>query len=335
VDGTLTGGGTVGTVTVTNGGRLAPGSSTSRLSTGNIVLNAGSIFDIHVNQVPGYDMEQLVVAGTVNLGDATLQASAGYFQSNQVFKIIDNDGTDSVTGTFSGLPEGATVSLNGSIFTISYVGGDGNDVTLTAPTVAGPQAPVVTSVVLDEGTGGIINGIDGTKQRSEVRRIRVTFSESVTFSGAVANAFSLNRSATSLATPAGGTGTVSIVANPATGPASSVTLTFGAGTFVDATASLQDGIYNFSIVASQVSGAAGNLNGSGYGAGSNYSIAGSYANKWFRFYGDYNADGNVDQVDYLKFRDALAGGPNRIFDFDNNGEVDQVDYLRFKQNISG
>jgi hypothetical protein len=47
------------------------------------------------------------------------------------FTNIDNDGADAVIGTFNGLPEGATVhSLNG-LTQISYVGGDGNDVTLT------------------------------------------------------------------------------------------------------------------------------------------------------------------------------------------------------------
>jgi hypothetical protein len=45
--------------------------------------------------------------------------------------IIDNDGTDPVTGTFAGLPEGASVVGEGWLFRISYTGGTGNDVTLT------------------------------------------------------------------------------------------------------------------------------------------------------------------------------------------------------------
>jgi hypothetical protein len=50
--------------------------------------------------------------------------------------IINNDGTaDPVTGTFNGLPEGATIlNFLGSPLkaTITYTGGDGNDVVLTA-----------------------------------------------------------------------------------------------------------------------------------------------------------------------------------------------------------
>src|SRR5205814_1972187 len=53
------------------------------------------------------------------------------------YMIIKNDGSDSITGTFNGLPEGATITApNGRTFKITYQGGDGNDVVLfnnTAP----------------------------------------------------------------------------------------------------------------------------------------------------------------------------------------------------------
>ena len=42
-----------------------------------------------------------------------------------------NDGSDAVSGTFAGLAQGATTDIGGNAFTISYVGGDGNDVVLT------------------------------------------------------------------------------------------------------------------------------------------------------------------------------------------------------------
>jgi hypothetical protein len=52
--------------------------------------------------------------------------------TNSVFTLIDNDGTDPVIGTFNGLPEGATVTVGPASYTISYVGGSGNDVVLVA-----------------------------------------------------------------------------------------------------------------------------------------------------------------------------------------------------------
>lgn len=48
----------------------------------------------------------------------------------QVFTIIRNTGSP-VAGTFTNLPEGATIQAGGYVFRISYTGIDGNDVTLT------------------------------------------------------------------------------------------------------------------------------------------------------------------------------------------------------------
>ncbi|MFL5327468.1 MAG: M36 family metallopeptidase [Gemmataceae bacterium] len=334
VDGTLGGSGSVGTTTVTGTGKVAPGNSPGQLTTGNIAFNSGSVFSVELNGPNvGSDYDQLVVNGTVNLGGATLSPSLGYSPaSNQVFKIIDNDGTgDAVTGTFNGYIEGATVVIGGVNFTISYQGGDGNDVTLTRQAAAPP--PTVASVLLDEGSGNAnIGGVDGTAQRSEVRRIVVTFSEAVNFTGGVAGAFSLSRSGTS--SSSGSAGPVGLVANPTNGPASSVTITFTGG-FADSTGSLVDGLYNFSIDAQQVSGAGGKLNGSGAGAGTDYTVTGTTANKWFRYYGDQNGDGTVDQTDYLVFRNALAGGPSSVFDYQNSLDVDQTDYLEFRNRLAG
>ncbi|MFL5327753.1 MAG: beta strand repeat-containing protein [Gemmataceae bacterium] len=332
VAGTLGGSGIAGTVTVISTGAVSPGSSPGKLSTGNIGFNSGSIFSVELNGPnAGTNYDQLAVLGTVTLGGATLQGTVGFLPTGgQQFIIIDHQLPGDVTGTFNGYAEGATVVLSGLAFTISYKGGDGNDVTLTRQSA---PAPTVLSVVLDEGTGNTnINGINGTTQRSEVRHIIVTFSEAVNFTGPTAAAFSLSRSNAS--TSPGLTGPVTLVTNPATGPASSVTITF-TGAFADSTGSLVDGVYNFSIDASKVSGAGGQLNGSGGGANTNYTVTGTTANKWYRYYGDQNADGTVDQTDYLVFRNALAGGPNSVFDYQNSGDVDQTDYLEFRNRLAG
>jgi autotransporter-associated beta strand protein len=83
---------------------------------------------------PGVTVAQDVEAamtlnGTLDLGGATLQlVRSSSYNYGAVYKIIDNKSTKPVTGTFANLPEGATVA---SRYVISYVGGDGNDVTLT------------------------------------------------------------------------------------------------------------------------------------------------------------------------------------------------------------
>jgi hypothetical protein len=78
---------------------------------------------------------RLDVTGTVNLGGASLVGSlkSGFLggTAGTQYTIINNDGADAVVGTFAGLAQGATVNIGGKNFTISYIGGTGNDVVLT------------------------------------------------------------------------------------------------------------------------------------------------------------------------------------------------------------
>ncbi|MFL5331584.1 MAG: beta strand repeat-containing protein [Gemmataceae bacterium] len=180
------------------------------------------------------------------------------------------------------------------------------------------QPPTVTAVTFG----------DGTPQRSLVKQLIVTFSEPVSFMGDVTAAFTVHRSGTN-----GTIGDVALSANPATGPASSVTITFSGA--LTENASLVDGLYNLIIGAAQVSGTGGALDGNSDGiAGGDYTVTGTTANKFFRLYGDQNGDATTDQTDYLVFRNALSAGPSSIFDFDNSGDVDQIDYLQFRNRIA-
>ncbi len=69
--------------------------------------------------------------------------------------IINNDGTDPVSGTFLNLAEGGVITSNGKSFLITYRGGDGNDVVLYAglPTYAFSAS----SYSVTEGNSGITN----------------------------------------------------------------------------------------------------------------------------------------------------------------------------------
>src|SRR5262249_45335178 len=143
--GTLAGTGTVGSVTVNSGGTLSPGTSPGILTTDDLTLNDGSTLTIELNGPPvGTQYAQVNVTGTVTVLSATLHVVLGFTPSaGQVFTIINNDSTDPVVGAFAGLAEGAILSVGGALFTLSYEGGDGNDVTLTALT---PFAPTTFTV---------------------------------------------------------------------------------------------------------------------------------------------------------------------------------------------
>jgi len=71
----------------------------------------------------------LTMNGALDLGGATLQIdNTPAFNYGAVYKVVDNTSTKPVTGRFAGLPEGSMIANR---YTISYAGGDGNDVTLT------------------------------------------------------------------------------------------------------------------------------------------------------------------------------------------------------------
>jgi autotransporter-associated beta strand protein len=132
--GAIGGGGTInGATVIASGGSLFPGASFNSVGTLNVAnttLNSGSFFGVNLNGSGANDL--LNVSGTINLNGANLFAIEAPTATGSI-TIINNDGTDAIGGTFAGLPEGATFTgNNGKRFRISYVGGTGNDVTLTS-----------------------------------------------------------------------------------------------------------------------------------------------------------------------------------------------------------
>lgn len=135
---TLGGTGSVGNVTV-NGAILSPGKANAAgiLTAGNVQFGSGSTFRVQVNgPAAGGGYSQLEATGTVTLGTTNVGLSlTGALdpQPGANLFIIDNDGLSPISGTFSGLPDGSSVPLNGVTMTIHYTGGTGNDVTLSVP----------------------------------------------------------------------------------------------------------------------------------------------------------------------------------------------------------
>lgn len=106
-------------------------------TSGSLTLDAASRFNSTLDPWMGFPT--LSVTGTVTLGNARL-AQCCYAAAPGVYTLIDNDGTDPVSGTFAGLPEGALIVPN---LQISYRGGTGNDVTIT---VLGPSVTTATTL---------------------------------------------------------------------------------------------------------------------------------------------------------------------------------------------
>jgi hypothetical protein len=132
--GLLTGTGTVSSVMM-NGGTLLPGASPGVLHVqGNVTMNAGAVFQVELNgPTPGNGYDQLEVNGAVNLNGATLSVLPGFsIAPGTAFLVLVNDTSNPLSGTFAGLPEGASFQAGGQYFSISYQAGPhSNDVLLT------------------------------------------------------------------------------------------------------------------------------------------------------------------------------------------------------------
>nr|WP_226945274.1 Ig-like domain-containing protein [Pseudomonas sp. EggHat1] len=174
---TLAGSGTLGgDVTVQNGGTLSPGNSGAGTLTvnGNLTLDFGSTLALNINGTSaGTGHDQIVVNGVVDVSGATLAVNHGYAASSgDSYTVIVNDAADAVVGTFSGISEGGKFNTagNGTELTTSYIGGNGNDLTLTAPI-----APTITNVSSSTA--------NGTYKIGDVITVNVQFDSAVNVTG--------------------------------------------------------------------------------------------------------------------------------------------------------
>ena len=117
-------------------------------------MNTGATFAPLIEGVESSNRDRLSVNGTVTLSDANLAPFGGFtIQVGQEVIIIDNDGVDSVEGTFNNLPEGAGIAFGEFLGIISYVGGDGNDVVLLPDTI--DPVAICQDITLSVGINGI------------------------------------------------------------------------------------------------------------------------------------------------------------------------------------
>ena len=121
--GTLGGSGSVGSVT--NQGTVSPGDSPGILTINGNYVQTGSLTEEIQGTTPGTGFDQLVISGTISLGGALNPSLlAGFLPSlGGSFQVVTNNGSNSISGTFAGLTQGAQFNVGPRFFTISYVGG--------------------------------------------------------------------------------------------------------------------------------------------------------------------------------------------------------------------
>src|SRR5580765_4241240 len=111
--GTLEGSGTVGAISTPFGrGKLSPGGGVDNTLavSGDVALNSATLFEVDKRGPSGnLQFGQLDVTGMVTLTNSPLNVIVSSPPAaGATFTIINNDGNDAITGTFSGKPEGST-----------------------------------------------------------------------------------------------------------------------------------------------------------------------------------------------------------------------------------
>jgi hypothetical protein len=157
---------------------------------------------------------------------------------------------------------------------------------------------------------------DGAAQRSKVNGITVTFDHAVSLG---AGAFSL------VGRNGAGAGTTVSWANPS-GDGMTWVLSFGGSPVVGG--SLADGIYDLTVVASRVQGAAGPFMAADY-----------HAAAFHRLFSDADGDGDSDNLDLLQLRPTYLKPSTDpaykwYFDYDNSGVVDNLDVFQIRSRRS-
>jgi len=306
---------------ITGTGTVSPGlGGAGRIGIfGKSAIGGPLVVDLN-GAMPGTEYDQIRCYGALpamNLS-GPLSVKLNYAANiGDSFLILNNEGQDPISGTFAGLPQGATIVDGGQVLQINYEGGaDNNDVVLT---VISPN-PQVQSVVL--------NG--GSPQRSRVTEVAIAFNQVVNLPANPADAFQiLRQSDNALA---------ALSASVVNGANTVVTLTFTGG--LSEFGSLADDRYTLTIDASKVSTPLGTLDGNGDGTGGDSYVLASAAapnppTNIFRYFGDVDGNGVTDATDFLAFR-ATTGLPstetgfNAAFDVDSDGDVDAMDFLAFR-----
>jgi hypothetical protein len=170
---------------------------------------------------------------------------------------------------------------------------------------------------------------DGATQRSQVKKLTVTFDQPVTLQAGAFKLARLNIGGSGLSDGTAPTDASGVLGTPTTSDGGKTwVLTFtGTGPFMQTTGgtptgSLVDGVYTLSVDPAKVS--------------ANGVFMTTPASLTFhRLYGDLTGNKNVNASDYNAFRSAFGknstqAGFDGTFDFDNSGAVNASDYNQFR-----
>jgi hypothetical protein len=171
--GTLAGNLTIsGNVIVQNGGTISPGASPRVITiNGNLQVQTGGTLTFELDGPFFGQYDRLVVNGLVDLGTGTNFIPTLNYAANpgDTLDLIENDGTDAITGQLNNTPNGQGMVIGGTQFLVHYNGGSGNDLYIIAnssptlnTTIDTRLTPIIEDVPPSENPGTTIDSLVAT-----------------------------------------------------------------------------------------------------------------------------------------------------------------------------
>jgi hypothetical protein len=119
--------------TFNSGSIIEPGVSVGCVIFNNSQDLSGVVFNVDINNTSiCSDHDKVNINGNATITDAVLNLSGSHTPSvgDQITILEVVNSINSITGTFLGLSEGSNITFNGFTWSITYSGGDGNDIVL-------------------------------------------------------------------------------------------------------------------------------------------------------------------------------------------------------------
>jgi len=236
-NGTLAGSGTVGATTVA--GVLAP--VAPGLHTGALSVGPTGKLDATLTSLAPAAIPSVFVTGAAAIDPSAalnlVVAPGVAMPHGSKLVLIDNDGSDAIGGQFAGVPTGALLSTSAGVpLAVSYEGGDGNDLGLTAGNVA-PHVGSVRAAPNPVVAGQTVAlGVAASDANMDPLTTTWNFGDGTTGSGAAtSHAYPKAGQYTAVATVSDGlaqvqsTAVITVTARPASAPATTTVTSSGYG----------------------------------------------------------------------------------------------------------